>query len=83
MTESGDSSAIKEEIASHVKKRGISKRKITLILKKLKELHSQSKLTTTFCSKQLALIGSEEVKITEENELINKVMLDNGYPDDE
>ena len=74
------SSQIKAKIASYVKKRGISKRKVTIILKKLKDLHSESDLTSTFCTKQLALIESEVIKIKEVDEAINTVMLENPYP---
>ena len=75
--------APKEEISSEVKKRGISKRKITLILKKLKELHLHSNLTATSCRKQLALVESEIIVVKVTDETINKIMLDNGYLDDE
>ena len=72
-----------KEISSEVKKRGISIRKITLILKKLKGLHLQSNITDTFCRKQLALVESEIIVVKVIDETINKIMLDNGYLDKE
>ena len=54
--------------------RVIHKRKITLYLKKLKELHEQNSLTSSFCKNQIKEIELHKSEIMKLDEKINNIL---------
>ena len=64
----------KQEISSVRKTRAARKRKVTIYFKKLKELHEESKLTSSFCKAQIKEIEKEVAEIKENDSQINNIM---------
>ena len=61
-------------ISSLRRQRGVHKRKITVFLKKLGELESNNKLTSSFCKNQIKTIENEMSEVKKYDERINDIM---------
>ncbi|XP_068228118.1 uncharacterized protein [Palaemon carinicauda] len=61
-------------ISSLRRMRGIHKRKITIYLRKLTELHGDNRLTSSFCKSQITVIEKEIEQVKHFDEEINNVL---------
>ena len=73
------SEQIKERLLSLKRNRATHKRKVTVYLNYLKQMHGNATLTSSLCQKQLKAIDEESLKVNNWNEVINIFMQNTNY----
>ena len=73
------SEQIKEGLLTLKQSRATHKRKITMYLNYLKQMHGNGTLTSSLCQKQIKVIDEESLRVNNWNEVINIFMQNTNY----